>query len=910
ILITGDFNLDMAGQRSSRKISDLCQQYNLSQLITEETHFTENSSSLIDLIMTSNTNDILSSGVGDPFLDQNIRFHCPVFCVLNFDKHKSNILKRHIWLYDRGDYQSLSDELTNTNWAHLKHNDVNIYANNITEHLLNLSDKHIPNKIIHARQSDPAWLTTHIKKLIRKRKRLYKKYKRTKTNTDFDKYKKIRNHINNEIRNSKQNENDKLAEKLRNGNLGPRDWWKTLKNVIKPVDSTNIPPLYKQGNIFSDAKEKAELLNDFFCEQNTINETNASLPNINTSNPNTLDSITLSPSEVEFFLKSLKIGKAAGPDGINNRLLKELAHPLSYPLCDLFNYSLSSGTFPAMWKQANITPIYKKDDASDPSNYRPISLLSTIGKVLEKLVHKYIFNFFRDNAIITTLQSGFVPGDSTVNQLIDIYNTFCKALDEGKEVRAIFCDVSKAFDRVWHRGLLYKLHSVGINGSLLHWFTDYLRNRTQRVVLPGASSNWKPINAGVPQGSILGPLLFLVYINDIVENINSKIRLFADDTSLYIIVDDPLEAAQTLNSDMEKIHEWASKWLVTFNPSKSESLLFSRKHIKPHHPPIIMNNEVISEVNTHKHLGLTFSNDCTWHDHLALIKTKAWHRINIMRKLKFTLDRKSLEKIYFAFIRPLLEYADVVWDNCTQYEANELEKIQIEAARIVTGGTKLVSLNLLYAETGWETLASRRDKHKIIVFYKMYSGLSPTYLSSLIPPTVGANVTYNLRNPNNIQTIHTNSQLYYNSFLPSVIRNWNLLPEDVRNSTSTAALKQALNSNLNVNFPPRYFCVGKRTGQILHTRLRTQCSSLNYYLFSKNIIESPCCECGAIEDNKHFLLDCTNYTVIRAEMIRALSNLCRPSLNILLYGDQTLSYETNKQIFIIVQNFIIQSKRF
>ena len=144
-------------------------------------------------------------------------------------------------------------------------------------------------------------------------------------------------------------------------------------------------------------------------------------------------------------------------------------------------------------------------------------------------------------------------------------------------MRAVFCDISKAFDRVWHKGLLYKLRRIGISGSLLSWFANYLKGRRQRVVLPGVSSNWSSINAGVPQGSILGPLLFLIYINDIVENINSSIRLFADDTSLYIIVDDPTDAAITLNSDLSKVHRWATDWLVSFNPTKSESLIFSRK---------------------------------------------------------------------------------------------------------------------------------------------------------------------------------------------------------------------------------------------------------------------------------------------------------------------------------------------
>ena len=187
-------------------------------------------------------------------------------------------------------------------------------------------------------------------------------------------------------------------------------------------------------------------------------------------------------------------------------------------------------------------------------------------------------------------------------------------------------------------------------------------------------SNWTDFLAGVPQGSILGPLLFLIYINDNVRNTNSSIRLFADETSLYIIVENPIQAATILNSDLSQIYTWASNWLVTFNPSKTESLLFSRKLFKPLHPTLYMNQQDIITVESHKHLGLTFTNERSWHERLNNIKTKAWHRINVMRTIKFQLNRKSLQIIYFSFIRPLLEYADVVCDNCTQYEANELEK--------------------------------------------------------------------------------------------------------------------------------------------------------------------------------------------------------------------------------------------
>ena len=234
------------------------------------------------------------------------------------------------------------------------------------------------------------------------------------------------------------------------------------------------------------------------------------------------------------------------------------------------------------------------------SNYRPISLLNSENKVLERLVFKYLFNHLRDNNLLSSLRSGFLPGDSTVNQLIFLYNIFCHALDSGKEVRAVFCDISKAFDRVWHAGLLVKFHAAGVTGNVHAWFADNLSNRKQRNVLPGAVSDWASIRAGVPQGSILGPLLFLLYTNDIVHDIGSNIRLFADDTSLFIIVDDPVTAAGCINTDHVRISKWASTWLVTFNPSKTETLLISRKLNRPVHPPLFMENRQISEVDSHK----------------------------------------------------------------------------------------------------------------------------------------------------------------------------------------------------------------------------------------------------------------------------------------------------------------------
>ena len=595
--------------------------------------------------------------------------------------------------------------------------------------------------------------------------------------------------------------------------------------------------------------------------------------------------------------------KPVGSDDVNNRILREIAHELSYPLCSLINQSLRLGIFPDTWKDGLVCPIFKGGDPAFVTNYRPISLLSCLEKVPERIIFKHLYNHLHDNGVLTPLQSGFIPRDSTTNQLTFLYNTFCQALDSGIEIRVVFCDVSKAFDRVWHKGLLCKLRAAGISGNLLSWFESYLSERRQRVILPGTQSDWNYIHAGVPQGSILGPLLFLLYINDIVKDIQSNIRIFADDTSLFIEVENPDTAAQTLNSDLEKNTKWAKDWLVSFNPIKTETLLISRKLIQP---PLHMLNKQISEVENHKHLGLYFSNDGSWHTYITYIKEKAWKRNNIMRKLKFHLDRKSLEIIYTVFIRLILEYGNEIWDNCTLYEKDDLEKIQIEAARIATGTTKLVSIENLYSEIGWETLETRRKKQKLVLFYTMVNNLTPLYLSTLIPSTISAR--YNLRNANDIRTINTRTTKYYNSFLPSTIREWNTLPEEQRTSATPLSFKAQINQHS--TRIPKYYNSGDRQSQILHTRLRTKCSCLNYDIYLRNLRDSPLCSCGDIETSEHYFLQCCRYHLQRHEMLSNISQLCHVSIDVLLFGDISLSNEINSRIFSPVQKFIRDSKRF
>ena len=581
-------------------------------------------------------------------MSQDLRYHCPVFGVLNFSKPRGKSYVRTTWSYDRGDYNLLKQKASLTDWESFYDTDINKHALGITNHITDIAKECIPNRVTRIRPCEPSWINSHIKYLIRRRKRAYRKAKRTDLHWHWHKFRQLRNKVTKLIRDSKTMCNERIANKLKSETLSSKDWWTTLKSVISPNSKCSVPPLQTNGMTVSDELEKANVLNDFFRDQTLVDDTNVDLPVIDQYVVHSyFSSLQLTPSEVETVLKSLPIGKAAGPDGINNRILRKLAVELSVPFCSLFNQSLRTGNFPACWKVSHVCPLHKSGDRSVPSNYRPVSLLCTPEKSFERAVFKHFYNHLHNNNILTSLHSGFIPGDSTVNQLTYLYNTFCQALDSGKEVRVVFCDVSKAFDRVWHEGLLLKLEAAGITGNLLTWFRSYLTDRRQRVVLPGVQSNWNNIRAGVPQGSILGPLLFLLFINDIVVDIGSNIRLFADDTSLYMAVDNPDTAAELLNLDINKIMTWAKKWLVTFNPVKTESLLITRKLNRPIHPPLFMENQQITEIDSHKHLGIYLSSDCTWHKHIDFVKEKAWKRINIMRKLKFEIDRKSLEIFFF-----------------------------------------------------------------------------------------------------------------------------------------------------------------------------------------------------------------------------------------------------------------------
>ena len=913
LIVTGDLNADPSTFNGT-KLATFCNDNNFSIHINEPTRYTPDSESILDQFFSNIPDSVKDTHVLPPV---SVNDHCTAAIKLHFQVMPRKSYQRHIWQYNLADFNVFRQSLFDADWDRcFETDDIDVAAQTWTDTLLNIAKECIPNKIVTIRQTDKPWYSSELRRLKRAKDRLFNNAKRNKTADAWEEYRHSRTNYYSSCREAKAAYELKLTETMKSGaTLSPKKWWSLAKHFLRITSGSSYPPMEDDNDeLIVDDHGKAELFNNYFRSHSNIDTSGASLPAFNGGEHGAckLESIVVSEDDVLQILKSLNPNKATGPDGVSPKILKEGAPAIAPSLAKLINMSLRLGKVPVMWKQANVVALHKKLSRSSVSNYRPISLLSCTSKVMEKCIFKSVFNYFRDNSLVTKFQSGFTPNDSTVNQLVNLYHMFSSAIDQKKDVRIVFCDITKAFDRVWHDGLIFKLKKLGIENNLLQWFTNYLSNRQQRVVINGEHSSWGYVKAGVPQGSVLGPLLFLAYINDITENIQTNIRLFADDTALFVTVDDPIDSNNMLNIDLKSIQEWSDTWLVKFSAPKTKGMTMSLNPNAPPYQPLVMNDTILLDVQEHKHLGVTLTKNLAWSSHTANICNAASKRLDIMTGLKNTLDRKTLEIMYKSFVRPLLEYADVLWDGCFQKDADKLELLQHRAGRIVSGAIRGTPTVNMYRELGWEPLHLRRERHKLILYYKIVHGLTPSFLTDLLPPSVGTRTQYNLRNNPDLTGFASRTETFKRSFFPSTTHLWNSLPQDVRNAESIYAFKRHLNHNLPQSRP--WYNAGDRRLSLIHARLRMGCSNLNQHLVNLHVADDPTCICGYRSENcKHYLLHCPLYQrerTVRDNKLSHLEFLSAVNLDILLFGSEDYTVEQNLEITKIVQKFINDTGRF
>ena len=636
-----------------------------------------------------------------------------------------------------------------------------------------------------------------------------------------------------------------------------------------------------------------------------------------------LDSWTIEEHEVLNELRKLDTKKAMGPDGINGQLLKGTARSSAPILTRIFNRSLRCKSFPQHWKLANVTPIYKKGDKQNPINYRPVSLLCITSKVFEKLIFHRLYDHCMSNNLLTTKNSGFHKKDGTINQLIFLVHNIHANLDRRNDTCMVFLDQSRAFDRIWHKGLLHKLDAIGVSNDLLAWFESYLASRKIRVTIDGQSSDIYRISAGVPQGSILGPLLFLIYINDITTDIECNISLYADDTCLYtdINTEDHLVKEAMLNRDLARLQLWSEKWFMLFNPLKTEYVHFSSRRVPSFTTNLALNNTILQSVDSHKHLGLILTSQLDFGAHIDYIVSKCSSWIGLIWKIQRKYPRHCLENIYTAYIRPIIEYGHIIYNNISTQHSRRLENLQRKAAIACTGAYVNTSHEKLLQELGWPTLSERRNYAQLIMLYKMNNNLVPQYLSSLLPTRRHQISNYNMRNPTNLIIEHTRTQSFKKSFIPASLSLWNNLPEHIRSSTTLTEFKRNTKPSV---IKKREYSRGIGSGSIHLTRFRMNMSGLKSHLYACNIVDSDICGCGAnnVEDVDHFIWLCPRHQGPRLTMTNSLISAGtityipvtpreRKSITkLLIHGDDNISTQENRTIFTIIEQYIISSQRF
>jgi hypothetical protein len=441
----------------------------------------------------------------------------------------------------------------------------------------------------------------------------------------------------------------------------------------------------------------------------------------------------------------------------------------------MFQKSLSSGELPADWRDALVTPIYKKGEHYNPANYRPVSLTCVICKVMEHVIVSNIMEFLDSNQILTDRQHGFRKGRSCETQLLEFIDELVRYMEGGGQADVLIMDFAKAFDKCNHSLLSHKLSAYGIKGKTNEWIRSFLYNRRQAVVVEGATSSFVDVRSGVPQGSVLGPTLFLLYINDLPDSILKTARLFADDTAVYSKINSIIDHEQ-LQADLDRLAQWEDKWDMQFHPAKCTTLRCTQKR-KPFIKDYTLHGHTLSNVTTAKYLGVTLHQRMDWDDHINVVCGKANSALGFLRRNLKVSSSSIREKAYKAFVRPLLEYAPSVWDPYEEKHKNAIEKVQRRAARYVLNRYhNTSSVTDMISTLGWNPLEHRRKTCRLTALFKITNNFM--HCDDLKLQLKSA-PDRDRRHGNNKQFQQISAKTNYRaeSFLPRTIPEWNALPQ-------------------------------------------------------------------------------------------------------------------------------------
>jgi len=786
ILVMGDFNfkditwqadLDTNLPLQCQRFMDTINRFGLTQLNNFPSR--RGNDNILDLILTNFAHQFTQiycntySYTSDHFLldfDINCtidRLQYPKRTILNFKKADKDLLTQALTTFNHKITQSPAESVL-------------IMWDAWSTKLLDLIALYVP-KLNLKNSNSPPWFDIELNKLVRKKNTLLKQAKAQGTKNAWTKFKSHRNRLKNQINYKHRTYLIDLSE-----NLGdqPKKFWSMLKSETK----SNMHPtkIIFNGMEANNPAKVADLLNQFFHSIFAKHDNTFLPPPITAHIDPNLSNITITSLEVLTQLSRINVSKAPGPDNIPTKILKDYAPLIVDSITTLFNKSLTQGKLPPSWKHANVIPLHKKGSKSQATNYRPISLLPIISKILERCLYNKIIDFILPK--LAAQQHGFLRGRSTTTQLLSVLTNINNILDKGDQTDVIYFDLSKAFDSVPHHLLIHKLKSFGINGKLLDWLSDYLTSRFQRVLVNGTHSAWLPVTSGVPQGSILGPLLFLLYINDLptVLSHDTICAIFADDTKIcrHMRTQHDFNALQL---DINNLHAWSKVWGLKFNETKCTVLSIKRNH-KPTLFNYTMANAPLPRETNMNDLGIIVNEHLKWNNHIDNICTKANQRLWLVyRTLGNNTTQKAKLVTYMAMVRSLLEYATPVWSPNTKENLIRLESIQRKGTNYILSNPpydhpnhisykeRLIACNLL-------PTSYRREFYDIIFFLKSLRGMVHFKITDHISFTQSIhNRRTRMREMGtNLAIPKTKLESTAHFYPTRIARLWNTLPPELR----------------------------------------------------------------------------------------------------------------------------------
>ena len=800
VFLMGDFNIDIteAMLTTNRIVNDfhnLFLSYHFYNLINKPTRVTENKSSIIDNIYTNASKTLVNGIFKTDFSD-----HYSIFCVTDLTKllaKNKTVIKRE---FNANNIRKFNETLNQTDWGPVYNlEDINesySYFQKKIDHALNL---HFPLKTVEIKYNNRVpYITRGIRQSIKQKHKLYDTYLKNPTDLNKANYKIHRNKLTSLLRIAERTFHEEQLEINVNDST---KCWKIIKEAVgqNSVINDDNCTFHINGNDVNDKQIISDEFNDYFVKIGPNLASNID----NTSNPieyvndilNSISIPTITESEVTDILLSLN-NSSAGYDEIPAHILKQNTILYIKPLTHLINSSINKGIFPDELKIAKVIPIFKSGNKELIENYRPISILSVFTKVFEKVMYKHLINFVDKNNILYKYQFGFRRQHSTNHAVITLVEKITNALDKGKIVVGCFLDLKKAFDTVNHRILISKLRKYGIRGHILQWFESYLKNRKQFVQIKNFKSQIKSPTCGVPQGSILGPLLFILYINDLA-NVSDVLFpiLFADDTSVYIEADKESDLIKTLNEELAKLNIWLNANKLTINIAKSHYMVFHRGRRKSNICSPILNNVSLERVQCTKFLGIIIDDGLKWTNHISYIKNKIAKGFGIILRARKFFNKKTLLNLYHAFIFPYLIYCVEIWGNAANIYLDPLIKLQKKIIRVITFSQYLAHTNDLFVQL--QILPFKKLViHRIgLQMFKNHLGYIPKAVKSLF--TTNSDIhKYNTRNRDKMRSAYGKHEFMYSNFRFVGIHIWNYILDHLDINVTLPKFKKTFKTHI------------------------------------------------------------------------------------------------------------------